>query len=225
MGWHRVASLVTDDPYDRIEGWIEFARGCPALAGSNPYQDVPISPTSVFLFTSTTSPLPYATRTGSWFAYPNLRALLNHLRFVILVHHWGLWLCRDEWDPRFSDLHLSPVPLVHLFAGARAAGVPQACDIAPMERVVSLLEPQTWPALEKAARAFNRKWKSTPTWDFSLKPFDSPIALGRHVWTHDACASVSASTRKAWLDLCARATADPAASAELLTVLQEACAL
>lgn len=220
-----MASQVVEDPYDRVQGWIEFARGCPGLAGSNPYQDVPISPTSVFLFTSTTSPLPYATMAGLWFAYPHLRALLNHLRFVVLVSHWGLWLCRDEWDPRFSDLHLSPAPLAALFAGAREAHVPQVDDLPLMERIVTLLDRGTWSDLEKAVRAFNRRWTATPTWDFALKLFDSPVALGRHVFTHDACASVRGGTRKTWLDVCARATTDAAASAELLAVLKEACAL
>lgn len=225
MEREKVTRPVVDDPYDRVEGWLELTRGCAGLAGSNPYQDVPISPPSVYLFTSATSPLPYASLAGSWFAYPHVRALLNHLRFVILVTHWGTWLGREEWDPSFSDLHLSPMPLAKLFAGAREAGRPQAVDIPLMERIASLLDSGTWSDAEMVVRAFNRRWKSTPTWDFTLKLFDSPVALGRHVWTYDACASVSACTRKAWLDVCAQAPRDAVASTELLAVLKEACAL
>lgn len=213
------------DPRDRVEAWIEFARGCPGLIGSNLYQNEAISPTSVFLFTRTTCPLPYATSSGCWFSYPGLRALLNHLRFVVLVSHWGTWLCRDEWDPSFSDLHLAPLALDVLFSRAREARCPNLSDVPRMERIASALEAGTWEALQGAVGAFNRRWKSTPTWDFTLRVFDSPVPLGRHLWTHDACGSVTATDRRTWLDTCARAVSEDSASAELIEVLRDACAL
>lgn len=210
------------DPFDEIEAWQDFLVDRACMGESNAYADVPLGPDSVFLYQSTTSPLPCATHAGLWMSFPGTKQMINYLRFCCLPSMWSIWLCREEWDDMYDPGGVDSIDLTCLFNGARRDGNRHCVDIPRMERIVRLLDQGTWEALDQAVRLFNRRWRSTPTWDFSLKIFRTPVEMGRHLLRHDACADVRHSK---WLATCREAATSPQAAAAVADVLALACSL
>lgn len=149
----------------------------------NPFDQDPLRANPVFLYSEMTAPLPCASMAGIWTAYPNPNKAAAHLRFGLMPCDFSIWLCRDEWDPSPKQPKLAE----DIFAATRTAGNRYIADIPIMERIIATLDASintkddevAWRVLEKACRAFNTRWASTPTWNFEHRPRRDVSALLR----------------------------------------------
>ena len=187
-----------------------------------PFRKVTIGSKSLFLYSETTAPLPSGVTSGMWFAYPGVQELIAHLRFALLPNVFGIWLRRDEWSKDEN-----PVDLPTLFAEAREFGSRYEADIPAMERVAALLDKAAsakkpkvaLELLEKAIRAFNRRWRSTPTWAFRHQLFDTIEKVARDIAKRNNGTDLDP---KAFKELAGRALTDPKAERAFRKVLAEA---
>lgn len=174
--------------YTAFPFWRRFLQSQELLT-ANPFDHDPLGPAPVFLYSEATAPLPCAARSGIWNAYPDVRRLAAHLRFGLLPCHFGIWLCRDEWDPRYRR----PCTVEDLCRGARAAGNRYAAHIPLMEEIAATLDravaaampAEAWRHTRDTCRRFNRRWRSTPSWNFVHLPLKDGKALLRDLAAKD----------------------------------------
>jgi hypothetical protein len=202
--------------------WKKFLDTQDTLPAS-PYSGRKIGRSSRFLYYSNTAPLPSGVHWGAWFAAPGVGELATLLRFSVLPHAFGVWLCRER---------AQHAELEEIFAEARAGQSEFAQDIPVMERVAGLVSQsahtaeksplKAWKLLGSAVRVFNRRWAGTPTWDFSLKLFDSPQTVAGHVVKFDQFLSLEA---KEFRDLASQALTSTKAEKAFRANLHEAAAI
>jgi hypothetical protein len=177
-----------------VKNWTNFAPWKKFLDAStddslaNPFGKDVLTKDAAFLYCETTAPVPCASMAGIWLAYPTPQQMASHLNYGILPNLFSIWLCRDEWDPN----PMKPLTLQDLFSGARKAENRYVNDIPRMEATAKLVETAmrsrraaaAWRDIEVACRRFNARWKSTPTWNFVLRPYRDPEAVARAIVRH-----------------------------------------
>jgi hypothetical protein len=167
--------------YFAFPQWRQFLQTQEVLTAS-PFDHDDLGPAPVFLYSEATAPLPCAARSGIWTAYSDVRQLAAHLRFGLLPCDFAIWLARDEWDPAYRR----PLTVEDLCRQARAARRDTA-DCPRMLEIVACLDAAlaagtpaaAWRRTTQACQQFNRRWKSTPSWNFLHRPLRNLDSLAR----------------------------------------------
>ena len=87
-------------------------------------------------------------------------------------------------------------------------------------------DPVNFEEISRVLERFTARFRKTSKWDFTLEAFPNTVAAGATVLEWNECLTNPATgedfTESAWLDLCARAGTDPAASEVVTRVFGDA---
>lgn len=213
--------VVSIEPWMHHSAWAEFLRDKEDPT-SNPFSEAPLGLRPVALYSETTAPLPSASMAGSWTSYPSPLELALHLRFAVLPHLFGIWLCRSEWE-----VEDGPMEAGRLFVKARRNGSRYADDIPLMEKIIGMLDGAIAPngadrleTVVKACALFDGRWSRTGTWNFRLIVFPTLDAVARDVVDRASSEAVDMDD-DAWIDLANRATTDDEARRKFQAILAD----
>jgi hypothetical protein len=191
--------------WTKTRSWDDYFRrgGYDDEGSASPFADSVFGPAPVFLFVSTTSPLPCAAYAGLWHAHPDAQAAALHLRHGILPSLFGTWLCRDAFDEGDGAIGCE-----ELFQKAIDAEIEYAADVPLMRRIVARVDRAlarkrgAYEEVAGACRSLTRRWRRTSSWDFEVVAFDDLLKVARHVARYAEGLDMG---RAEWLEVAERA--------------------
>jgi len=152
--------------------WAYWQRKLPPQSGEFAQGD--ITPTSVFLYTRTTSPLPWADHYGFWQWFDSPHQLAEYLSCVGMPDMADNWFDRRQYDETWREVRISARSTV---ARALAAGHDPE-DTALFSQMLNTLDtaetmspPEALDAISDACQAFTARFGSTSWWDLGLEVF------------------------------------------------------
>jgi hypothetical protein len=211
---------MTDVAVGGFEAWHKVCPP-PRHGPDNPKL---LTPTSVFLFEDVVSHV----RTGicwagwQWCDSPHLLAgVLLHVTFPDIAS----WLFDESSFDEAKRLPLRAT--VEAAPGANQDDRDFFLEVAKdLEALEAGAEPVDFAVISAICDRFTARFNKTPSWDFTLEAYPSTVAAGAALFERRegliGPAGGEDFTEGQWLDLCADAGTDPAASGVVTTVFDDA---
>jgi len=207
--------------YASFEEWKQIYEQTQCGLGS-PFDNIPLSEDSIFLWNQISTPLPAGGTNGVWGIFPEPKALAGYLRYIALPFFFGIWLVREEWDDDSEKL----IPAEEMFDIAEQPGKCRYSeDIPTMRTLIAELDALMDKDSEsikggiiKIVNKFNERWEEAPTWSFKLEAYEDTVSVGKEIFNRVAedvddeyVADEFGMTQVTWMDICQNALVDTSA--------------
>ncbi len=185
---------------------------------------------SVFVFASTTAPLPCASHYGWWQWFETVEEAFGYVRHVLMPEMFELWLVRQDWD-KDTDTLTEATGLLNRAdkAGVFPDDIPvMRVLIAELDQAIQSDEATMRESLRGVAKRFSERWGRTRTWDLSFDLYCGPEEAGAELYDRgcvgewfdeeecetDEDRAARERERTEWFETCASAASGDEASGE-----------
>lgn len=185
-----------------------------------------LSASTPLIFTAVTAPLPCGSYVAAWEWFDSMEHASSYVHHILLRQLFETWLCRAEWDDSCNEL-ITVDELLHRAEKAEAF----VEDLPLMRQLEQVAHSANTRACKDAigllqgmAERFNRRWRSTPSWNLELRIYKDPVQAGEALWQqrkslqHD---DLDAFDHEQWLALCGSVGQDAATTERVMEIFKD----
>jgi len=207
---------MTDMAVGGFEAWNEV---CPPPSHT-PENPKLLTPTSVFLFEDVLSHLHTGICWAGWQWHDSARLLAGALLHVTFPDIASWWFDGSDVG---EEMRLPLRSVVEAAHGANQDDRDFFLEVAnELEALEGGPDPVDFAVISDICDRVTARFNETPRWNFTLEAYPSTVAAGAALFERHEGSSGEDFTEGKWLDLCAQAGTDPAASGVVTAVFEDA---